>query len=110
MSDEKKNYAAGFWIREKTFQNGNAILNCSGDTAKFIDWLRSITDENGQFRIGISRRKETSDKGISHTIWQDTWKPTQRRDGSDSTPPVKTDPAPWEKPISKTEETDNLPF
>ena len=111
MSDENKNYASGFWIREKQFQNGNTILNCSGDTAKFVEWLRSITDERGQFRIGISRRKEVSDKGISHTIWQDTWKPAQqRKDGSDSMPAPEAKSAPWEKPETKTEQTDNLPF
>lgn len=116
MPDETKNYAAGFWIREKTFQNGNIILNCSGDTAKFVEWLRSITDERGQFRIGISRRKEVSDKGISHTIWQDTWKPTQQR-GTNSlevsqqrhegmNPAPATNPAPLDKPEESTE----LPF
>ena len=76
MTTEQKNYAAGMWVREKTFQNGNSILNCSGETEKFVEWLRSITDDQGKFRIGISKRREPSDKGLTHTVWQDTWKPT----------------------------------
>lgn len=115
---EQKNYAAGFWVREKKFNSGKSILSISGDTEKFCAWLRSITDERGGFKIGISARKEVSDKGISHTCWQDTWKPTPRENtgrfdnyGASNhpcAPPV--DPVDAQREKDKEAEMDSLPF
>jgi hypothetical protein len=106
MSDEQKNYAAGFWVREKKFNSGKSILSVSGDTEKFCAWLRSITDERGGFKIGISPRKEVSDKGISHTCWQDTWKPTAR-DAVEKKPDPVTAQREKDKAV---EDQDTMPF
>jgi hypothetical protein len=75
---EEKNYARGCWAREKVFSNGNSIIKLSGKSDEFCAWLKSITDDKGEFRIGISKRREIIEGKPTHTVWQDTWKPTQQ--------------------------------
>jgi hypothetical protein len=75
---EEKNYARGIWGWEKVFSNGNSIITLSGKADEFCAWVKSITDDKGQFRIGISKRREIIEGKPTHTVWQDTWKPTQK--------------------------------
>jgi hypothetical protein len=75
---EEKNYARGCWAREKVFSNGNSIIKLSGKADEFCAWLKSITDDKGEFRIGISKRREIIEGKPTHTVWQDTWKPIAR--------------------------------
>lgn len=76
MATEEKNYAPSAWFREKKFQNGNSIISLQGKTEDLIKWLRDITNEQGLFRATIGKRHKPSDKGLTHCMWQDTWKPT----------------------------------
>jgi len=101
---EEKNYAKGCWAREKVFSNGNSIITLSGKTEEFCAWLRSITDDKGQFKAGVSKRREIIEGKPTHTVWQDTWKPTPKHE----TPDVPK-PAPREesKPV---QDSDTLPF
>lgn len=108
MEGEKKNYAAGCWVREKVFSNGNTIHTMSGKVDEFCAWLKSIADDKGQFKVGISRRREIIEGKPTHTVWQDTWKPTPR---ADAAPAPKADPPPWGEASKTTpEESQGLPF
>ena len=98
---ETKNYAAGCWVREKTFSNGNSILTASGNAVEFCAWLMSIADQDGKFRFGISRRKELIEGKPTHTVWQDTWKPDPSR--QQATQPQR------ERPPSKMPFAEPLP-
>jgi hypothetical protein len=103
---EEKNYAKGCWAREKVFSNGNSIITLSGNTEEFCAWLRSITDDKGQFKIGVSKRREIIEGKPTHTVWQDTWKPVPRADA----PAVpKSDPPPWGA-ATQAQPEDQLPF
>lgn len=106
-----KNYAQGVYVRAKAGQHGE-FFAVSGDTAKFADWLKSISDENGQFRLTITKRREPSQSGVTHSVYEDTWKPN----GRGARP---ADPAPdraFERPavgladVPKGDGTDGLPF
>jgi hypothetical protein len=101
---EEKNYAKGCWAREKVFSNGNSIITLSGKTEEFCAWLRSITDDKGQFKAGVSKRREIIEGKPTHTVWQDTWKPTPKHE----TPDVPK-PAPWEE-SNGVKDSDTLPF
>ena len=117
MNDKTdKNYAPKVWIREKVFQaTGNSILNVTiGDVAGFCDWLRGIADEKGGARLGISARREKVEGKPTHTMWQDTWKPSGcgARQPSAPRPP---EPDPFAGMVAKVREvpaetTDDLPF
>jgi hypothetical protein len=103
---EEKNYAKGCWAREKVFSNGNSIITLSGKSEEFCAWLRSITDDKGQFKIGVSKRREIIEGKPTHTVWQDTWKPVP---SADAPAAPKSDPPPWGA-ATQAQPEDQLPF
>ena len=77
-----KNYINGLVIKEKTFDNGGSQLRISVKVQELIEQLQAI-EENGWANILISRRKEPSDKGVTHYAYEDTWKPNGNKGGSE---------------------------
>ena len=71
---EEKKYVNGIVIKEKTFENGGTQLKMSVKVSDFINELKAVED-NGWANLIINRRKEMSDKGITHYVQVDTWKP-----------------------------------
>ena len=61
-------------IKEKNFDNGGSQLKISVKIEDLIDDLKSI-EENGWANLIITRRKEPSDKGVTHYAYEDSWKP-----------------------------------
>ena len=76
-----KNYINGLVIKEKTFDNGGSQLRISVKVQELIEQLQAI-EENGWANILVSRRKEPSDKGVTHYAYQDTWKPDGNKGSS----------------------------
>lgn len=75
QTDKKeKKYLNGVIIKEKSFDNGGTQLRLSVKVSEFIEDLRSIQD-NGWANIIVARRKDPSDKGVTHYAYEDTWKP-----------------------------------
>lgn len=75
---EEKKYVNGIVIKEKTFDNGGTQLKMSVKVEDFINELKAVQD-NGWANLIINRRKEMSDKGITHYVQVDTWKPDPRK-------------------------------
>ena len=70
----KKNYLNGAVIKEHTFDNGGTELKVWIKVDEFFEQLESI-ENNGSANIIIQKRKEPSDKGVTHYIVEDTYKP-----------------------------------
>ena len=105
MSEEKK-YINGMIIKEKNFDNGGSQLKISVKIEDLINDLESI-EENGWANLIITRRKEPSDKGVTHYAYEDSWKPDPSyKTGSSDHITKLLDP------ILKEHETtkDDLPF
>ena len=86
-------YINGILIKERTFENGGSQMKISIKTEDFINELKEV-DENGWCNLILNRRKEPSDKGVTHYLKVDTWKP---------------DPNKSTTPVSSTD-NDDLPF
>jgi hypothetical protein len=71
---EEKNYINGMIIKEKSFDNGGSQLKVSIKVDEFIEQLKAI-NEKGWVNLVISKRKEPSDKGVTHYAFQDTFIP-----------------------------------
>mgnify|MGYP003151619522 FL=1 len=71
---EEKKYVNGVLIKEKTFDNGGSQLKMSIKVEDFMAEIKSIED-NGWANLIVSKRKEPSDKGVTHYVKVDTWKP-----------------------------------
>ena len=70
----EKNYINGFFIKEKSFDNGGKILKVSVKVDDFVEQLREI-ESKGWANLNIAKRKEPSDKGVTHYVYEDQWKP-----------------------------------
>ena len=71
---EEKNYINGMIIKEKSFDNGGSQLKLSIKVEEFVEQLKAI-EEKGWVNLVISKRKEPSDKGVTHYAFQDTFTP-----------------------------------
>jgi hypothetical protein len=92
MTDTK--YLNGILIKERTFDNGGSQMKISIKTEDFINELKEV-DENGWCNLIMNRRQTPSDKGVTHYIKVDTWKP---------------DPNKAAAPVSNSNDKDDLPF
>ena len=75
---EEKNYINGIILKEKTFDNGGTQLKVSIKLDEFVEQLKACDqdkDFKGWVNCCISRRKAPSDKGVTHYMFEDTWKP-----------------------------------
>lgn len=116
---EPKIYCNGFFVREKVFDSGRAVMNVAVNVADFIEFADKHGSE-GYVRIVIEKRREPSDKGITHSVRLDTWKPTgQPRQQRSPNPPnnsgVRSSPAPIKKEqpklkLDSEDDSSGIPF
>ena len=76
----EKKYVNGLIIKERTFDNGGTQLKASIAVKDLVEQLKQ-EDDNGWVNIVITRRKEPSDKGVTHYAYIDPWKPTIQSTG-----------------------------
>ena len=76
---EKPNYLNGMIIKEKVFPNGGKQLKIWVKVDEFVNELKSI-ENKWSANIFISRRKEVSEKGVSHNVYEDTYKPEEKKE------------------------------
>ena len=91
---EETKYINGILIKERTFDNGGSQMKISIKTEDFINELKEV-DENGWCNLIMNRRQEPSDKGVTHYIKVDTWKPDASKASA---------------PVSNNNSNDDLPF
>ena len=75
---KEKNYINGIIIKEKVFDNGGKILKVSIKVSEFVEELKKCAQAQAYpawVNALIARRREPSDKGISHYMFEDEWKP-----------------------------------
>ena len=72
----KKNYLNGAVIKEHAFDNGGKILKMWIKVDEFIAELKKI-EKKGSVNLVISKRLEVSKKGITHSMYEDTYKPKE---------------------------------
>lgn len=99
MSDNQKPekiYLNGAFVREKVFRDGGSLLNVTLTEADINAAFAAhgSTDNRGQrvLRLVIGKRKAASDKGITHWVAVDTYKPTKQ---ADAAPDDATQPPPY---------------
>lgn len=105
MSEHSKNFAQGAFVyqNEITGRNGTFVTHTiTGDASKFCEWLMSIADNQGRFRLTMQERRERIPKKPTHNLYQDTWQPRQSQET-----PSSTHYAPRAEQSTKP---DNLPF
>ena len=86
-----KNYINGFVVKEKEFDNGGKQLKVSIAVSDFIKQLEELKSKNGNdwANVIIAKRREPSDKGVTHYMYEDTWKPDKNKNDSEIVNRVK---------------------
>ena len=97
---EEKNYINGMIIKEKIFDNGGKHLKISIKVEELIEQLRAI-EKDGWVNLIQTRRKEPSDKGVTHYTYEDTWEPNSE---------YKTNQTQSPQPSDGNDDGDDLPF
>ena len=77
-------YINGILIKERTFDNGGSQMKISIKTEDFINELKEV-DDNGWCNLIMNRRQEPSDKGVTHYLKVDTWKPDPNKSSKSNT-------------------------
>ncbi len=77
-------YINGILIKERTFDNGGSQMKISIKTEDFINELKEV-DENGWCNLILNKRQEPSDKGVTHYLKVDTWKPDPNKSSMNNT-------------------------
>ena len=101
MPEEKK-YIYGIIIKEKVFDNGGKQLKVSVAISDLIRQLSDIKDRSDSdwANLIIARRREPSDKGVTHYVYQDTWQPDSNYNSKDGNT----------KAAASDSDDDELPF
>ena len=101
MPEEKK-YVNGIIIKEKVFDNGGKQLKVSIAISELIRQLSDIKDRSDSdwANLIIARRREPSDKGVTHYVYQDTWQPDSNYNSKDGNT----------KAAASDSDDDELPF
>ena len=101
MPEEKK-YINGIIIKEKVFDNGGKQLKVSIAISELIRQLSDIKDRSDSdwANLIIARRREPSDKGVTHYVYQDTWQPDSNYNSKDGNT----------KAAASDSDDDELPF
>ena len=82
----EKNYINGIIIKEHKFDNGGKILKIGIKVKEFTENLKSCEkdkDFTEWVNVIIARRKTPSDKGMTHYMFEDEWKPEPRNEDED---------------------------
>lgn len=87
-------YLNGILIKERTFDNGGSQMKISIKTEDFINELKDV-DNNGWCNLIMNRRQEPSDKGVTHYIKVDTWKPDASKATTQATNSNNNDDLPF---------------
>jgi hypothetical protein len=62
--------------KEVTFQDGGSIIRLSFSANELIEFVKNHTNQDGWISFNVSKRREPSERGATHSISLDTWKPT----------------------------------
>jgi hypothetical protein len=84
-------------IKEHRFNNGNKVLN----VAVKVDEMAKYCNEEGWVNVTIARRRNISEKGQTHYMTLNTWKPNKKTEQDEQK----------DSPIQEEEiNTEDIPF
>jgi hypothetical protein len=80
---EEKQYLNNFVIKEMTGEYGSFLKVWIPDVDKLHNELNELKEDKS-VNLVISKRKEKSEKGVTHYTYKDTFKPDQKKSNDQS--------------------------
>jgi hypothetical protein len=114
---EQKTYVPKSGAKKIDFNGGGSLLKLNFHAETLIEFIKANANERGYITLGVTARRQPSERGDTHCIWLDNWKPDPaRRSADDAQRPVAR-PAggQTEKPVpvagdGVVESDDDVPF
>jgi len=75
---EPKTYVPKSSAKVITFDDGGSIMKLNFHAETMAEFVRNHANERGYITFGVTKRREVSERGDTHCVWLDKWKPTQR--------------------------------
>lgn len=75
---EPKKYVPKSSAKEIQFNDGGSLLKLSFDAKELAEFVRQNQNSNGWITLVVSRRREPSEKGATHSVYLDAWEPNRR--------------------------------
>lgn len=72
---ESKVYVPKSSARKIEFKNGGSMLKLGFHAETLIEFLRTNCNDRGYVNLCVTERRQPSEKGDTHCIWLDQWKP-----------------------------------
>jgi len=101
---EAKVYVPKSSAKEVQFKDGGSLIRLSFKADELIAFVQEHVNERGYINLTLSKRREVSQYGETHSLMLDQWKP-KPKDEYDQRPPAEQKPA--QRPtVSKTKPAD----
>jgi hypothetical protein len=104
---DKKQYVPKSSAKEKIFNDGGSIIKLSFDARELADFVQHNQNSSGWITLVVSKRREPSEKGATHSIYLDTWQPN--RNGA-APPATATRPKAASNPPPTDDSNSEVPF
>ena len=69
------NFAAGVFIKQINFDNGNSIMKINFNARQFCNWMKDNVDDNGYVKTDVWSNKEGSK--FTHSMSHNDYNPQQ---------------------------------
>ena len=106
MSDT---YCNALVLKARKFDDGGEVINASVKVADMIAFLNQHGNADGWVNLSIGRRKQPSDRGVTH--YAKLYAPQQRQEQTRQAPqPVQRRAPDVPRDAAIGDDTDDLPF
>jgi len=99
----EKTYINKCSLKEKVFDNGSRVLNCSFH----VEELTQHANAEGWVRFVIAPRRQANEKGMTHYVYRDDFEPKPQQEPVKALPRYEQAPPPRETEVVKD---DGVPF
>ena len=76
---EPKTYVPKSGAKKIEFQTGGSLMKLNFHAETLIDFIKANANERGYINLCVTARRQPSERGDTHCIWLDTWKPDPNR-------------------------------
>lgn len=111
---QPKTYVPKCFAKARQTQFGE-FISIDVDANALIEFANAHKNERGYLKLTVAKRKAADDRGNTHSVFLDTWKPDPNRRGPSAPAPQQSDAfaesaATFPSAKKQATETDDIPF
>lgn len=109
---EPKEYWPKSGAKKIEFSNGGSMLKLNFHVETALAWLKTHANDRGYITINVSERRTPGERGDTHCMWLDKWKPdfNKARQSLEKSEPEKTSDSANSSPTENQPSDNDCPF